>query len=151
MSIKTITKDNHQNQLPVGLSDQLEIIDCNDNRTKDCKDNTIVSKSIFRAQSKDTDDTVSRKRNESYTVLSSQDLLNSIPKNASTVKRNNTSNGIEWRWRFFNIDGRKMVEVSYVGYDNKRTYTDYMGNRIEYNMDKSWDKYVIQVLYAYAE
>ena len=84
------------------------------------------------------------------TVLSSKDILNTIPRSATTEKREDLTKTVEWRWRFFNINGRKLIELSYLAPNCPRIYTDYMGNRIEYDLDEKWDAYVVKTLYAYA-
>jgi hypothetical protein len=86
------------------------------------------------------------------TILNSYDLNNMIPKSATTQRHNVIPNNtIEWRWRFFNINNRKLIEISYLdSNNNKRIYTDYTGNKIEYDIDCKWDVYLTKVLYAYA-
>jgi hypothetical protein len=84
-------------------------------------------------------------------ILSHDDIMKTIPKSATSAKKNNfLTNVIEWRWRFFDIDGEKKIEISYLA-NNKRIYIDNIGNKIEYDVGDEWDKYVTNTLYAYAE
>jgi hypothetical protein len=76
-----------------------------------------------------------------------------IPWSSTTPKKSVIpDNTIEWRWRFFNINNRKLIEISYLDSNNgKRIYTDYSGNKIEYDLDNKWDAYLTKILYAYAK
>lgn len=89
---------------------------------------------------------------ETYTILDFKDITTNIPKNASKKRRSDNTNCtdyVEWRWRFFNIEGRKMVEISYKTKNGSRIYTDYTGKTISYDLDSKWDVYVVNTLYAY--
>ena len=100
----------------------------------------------------DNDNTNTNNYDESI-ILKKSDIIDSLPNGASTYKMENIELGtIEWRWRFFNIDGRKMIEISYED-GKKRIYTDRKGNRIEKNneIDTFWDKYLVKILYAYVK
>jgi hypothetical protein len=122
------------------------------------KEDNQTKRNIFRKkEEQDTSSeqiTSSNRRMQSqqpYTVLSSKDIASSIPQNASTTQLNKIPlNSVEWRWRFFKIGERKMVEVSFYDGQN-RIYMDYMGNRIPFDMDNSWNQYVVKVLYAYVK
>jgi hypothetical protein len=116
-------------------------------------------KSIFRkreikyTEMKNSEKHQNQNQNTSIcTILNSYDLNNMIPKSATTQRQNVIPNNtIEWRWRFFNINNRKLIEISYLdSNNNKRIYTDYTGNKIEYDIDCKWDVYLTKVLYAYA-
>jgi hypothetical protein len=57
----------------------------------------------------------------------------------------------EWRWRFYNIEGKKVVEISFVNKNsNERTYVDKYGNFIKSNVSKEFDKYLIEEIYCYS-
>jgi hypothetical protein len=120
-----------------------------DEMTKD-----LGKRSIFSRANEDVtithENISSAKARETYTILSSKDLAKSIPQNVTTQSIVPLPPGlVEWRWRFFKIGERKMVELSH--YDgNKRLYTDYNGNKIEYEISDEWDKYIVKTLYAYA-
>lgn len=111
----------------------------------------IVPKASIFSKSKDEAKTSDAKtRTETYTILNYNDIVSNIPKSASTQKRDH-ADCIEWRWRFFDIAGRKMIEISYTVPDGRRIYTDYTGQIIQYDLDPKWDAYVTQTLYAYAK
>lgn len=86
---------------------------------------------------------------EIYTVLDSVELLSSIPQNATSIKQPILDNQIEWRWRFFEIGSRKLIEISYTDVHDNRKFIDQMGEPITYNLDSEWDKFVVKTLYAY--
>jgi hypothetical protein len=97
-----------------------------------------------------SDVTSSSRARETYTVLSSKDLARSIPPAVTVEPLQSIPTGlVEWRWRFFKIGKRKLVEVSHFD-GNKRIYTDYNGNKIEFEMNREWDQYLVKTLYAYA-
>ena len=86
---------------------------------------------------------------ETYKILNIKDIEESIPKAASSTRLSPTPpNVAEWRWRFFQIGQRKLIEISL--YENGiRSYIDYNGNVITYDLDPSWDAFVTKTLYAY--
>lgn len=116
-----------------------------------------MKKSIFR---KATDDSQNQlingnqpSTNESYnqhTVLDRNDLLSTIPDEATEVEREPQQNEVAWRWRFFNINDRRMIEISYIEPGKSRVYLDYAGNKTQFNIHSSWDQYVTRTLYYYA-
>jgi hypothetical protein len=142
---------------PPAITELYNLVDIPPNPSpKDSASSTVSHKSIFKKSYESTDDNKNKTRANTeastYTILNSNDLMRSIPQTATTKKKNMnqcTDNSIEWRWRFFNINGRDMIELSYATLSSKRIYTDYMGNKIEYELDDSWDKYVVQTLYDY--
>lgn len=83
------------------------------------------------------------------TVLDSADLMASIPQNASPNKQIIAQKQIEWRWRFFEIGSRKLIEMSHADINNNRTFIDQIGEPISYDLDPEWDKFVVKTLYAY--
>ena len=97
-------------------------------------------------------DTIHESDYLTYTILDKDILQNCIPSTAQEQRQKMSESMIEWRWRFYNINQRKMVEISY--YDGeKRIYTDYNGNEIEYDENelKSWEQFIVKTLYAYVE
>ena len=86
---------------------------------------------------------------ETYKILNIKDIEESIPKSASSTRLSPIPpNVTEWRWRFFQIGQRKLIEISL--YENNiRSYIDYNGNVITYDLDPSWDAFVTKTLYAY--
>lgn len=56
----------------------------------------------------------------------------------------------EWRWRFYNIYNKKLVEISFLNKNsNERTYVDKYGNFINTLVPKEYDKYIIEEIYCY--
>lgn len=86
---------------------------------------------------------------ETYKILNIKDIEESIPKSTSSTRLSPIPpNVTEWRWRFFQIGQRKLIEIS-VYENNIRSYIDYNGNVITYDLDPSWDAFVTKTLYAY--
>lgn len=82
-------------------------------------------------------------------VISSSELTKTIPENATTTPLNTIPDDVvEWRWRFFLIGERKLVEISYCD-DHERIYVDKTCKRITYDMDSYWDKFLVKTYYAY--
>jgi len=85
------------------------------------------------------------------TVLSLDDIKQSIPNEASgKPKTDLLKTHTEWRWRFFNIDGRKLVEISKQEPNSERLYVDNTSKWTKYSLDKSWDKFIVDARYYYA-
>src|SRR5438128_49356 len=86
-------------------------------------------------------------------ILSYEDILKAIPKNAKKeVDLELQKSHIEWRWRFFNINNRKVVEISKKLPNQSRIYIDNNGNWLndfEYDPDANLDKYLTDQVYAY--
>ena len=57
----------------------------------------------------------------------------------------------EWRWRFFDIKGRKLIEISKQNPNENRIYMDNMGKWISFTLDNSWDQYVVDIKYCYVK
>jgi hypothetical protein len=84
-----------------------------------------------------------------YFVLDKKYIESLIPEGASEKKIEILPKDVtEWRWRFFKIGERKLVEMSYYDGTN-RIYVDSSGNMINYDLDPLWDKYVVKTLYCY--
>jgi hypothetical protein len=85
-------------------------------------------------------------------VLSLQDILESIPKNASSEPSpDNSKTHTEWRWRFFNLNGRKLVEISKLSPGEDRIYMDNTGKWSTYSLKKDWDQYITETKYCYVK
>jgi hypothetical protein len=87
-----------------------------------------------------------------YMILSLNEILDTIPKTASNkflphLHKTHT----EWRWRFFDIKGRKLIEISKQNPNENRIYMDNMGKWISFTLDNSWDQYVVDVKYCYVK
>lgn len=80
------------------------------------------------------------------------DLLNSIPKNATSEENIIFAKyKTEWRWRIFKFPEKdnEVVEISKKEPNKNRLYINKNGDWVERNIDKSFDKYVIEQYYAY--
>jgi hypothetical protein len=86
-------------------------------------------------------------------VLSLADIKKSIPHDAHTTAQPNLmKTHVEWRWRFFDIKGRKMIEISRVSPNTKRVYIDNKGEWTnDSGLDASWDQYVVETRYSYVK
>jgi len=83
-------------------------------------------------------------------ILSFQDIIRNIPNTAvktpdSNLKKTHT----EWRWRFFDLKGRKLVEISKLQPNEERTYMDNTGKWIKYNLKGNWDQFLVDTRYCY--
>jgi hypothetical protein len=86
------------------------------------------------------------------TILSLDDIKKCIPNTASNIYNPELLNThSEWRWRFFNIDGRRLVEISRKEPNKQRLYVDNTSKWTTYTLDKSWDIYVVDVRYYYTK
>jgi hypothetical protein len=87
-----------------------------------------------------------------YMILSLDEILDTIPKNASNkFLPHLQSTHTEWRWRFFDIQGRKLIEISKQNPNKNRIYMDNMGKWVSDTLDNSWDQYVVDVKYCYVK
>jgi hypothetical protein len=87
---------------------------------------------------------------DSQVILSYQDIIKNIPKEATSqpnhiLQKTHT----EWRWRFFDLKGRKLVEISKIDPMKDRTYMDNTGKWIKYTLVDEWDEYVVESKYCY--
>lgn len=90
--------------------------------------------------------------NDLQMTLSLKDIIESIPTNAVTKPiLNLQSTHTEWRWRFFDFNGRTMIEMSKLSPFTDRQYMDNKGKWISYDLDNNWDKYVVDIKYYYAK
>ena len=86
--------------------------------------------------------------------LSIDDIKNTIPSNAINQPRPNlTKTHTEWRWRFFNINERKLIEMSCKHPEQVRTFMDKDGNwsTTDENELIPFEKYIHQNLYYYVK
>ncbi len=90
---------------------------------------------------------------KSTITLKMDDVINSIPQDSFDkpniqLQQTNT----EWRWRLFDINDRKVIEITYKHPNKPRMYKDNQGNWIEYTLDKEWiwDKYLTYSKYYYS-
>ena len=132
----------------------IDSIDDMDVSTIVCDSDHTKQKPIFVRQDKSANVETDRANEtnetcETYKIFNIKDIEESIPKSASSTRLSPIPpNVTEWRWRFFQIGQRKLIEISL--YENNiRSYIDYNGNVITYDLDPSWDAFVTKTLYAY--
>lgn len=105
--------------------------------------------SIFAKQKNDGNNTEGIQQR---TILSIDNLKKIIPQGVKNSPDNELiKTSIEWRWRYFDIDGRKMVEISQKKPNEKRRYIDNTGQMIYYDLDEKWEKYLIGSNYYYVD
>lgn len=85
-------------------------------------------------------------------ILSYEEIQKIIP--ANTIDHSDDSKlrsrlYSEWRWRFFDIKGRKLIEISRKYPNKEREYIDNTGKWINYSIDPSFDEYVVKTKYYY--
>lgn len=105
-----------------------------------------------KAQIDSVSDDESHENENCEMVLNINDIMKTIPNNAMT-KPNIDMGKIytEWRWRFFNVKGRKLIEISKKHPHNDRLYVDNTGGWIQYTNTNEWDKFLVNVMYHYVE
>jgi hypothetical protein len=82
--------------------------------------------------------------------LSREYIYKSIPNNASNKPDLNlVKTQIEHRWRFFNINNRKLVEISIKHPNKERLYINSTGEWTSFVLDSKWDMYVTSAKYYY--
>lgn len=85
-------------------------------------------------------------------ILNYNEIMKSIPKNAKCNSEEELKNTyIEWRWRFFNINGRKLIEISKKEPNKEREYINNNGQWVKYTLDKFWEKYITDIKYHYVK
>ena len=93
-----------------------------------------------------------RSHDQCEMILDINDIMKTIPNNAINkpdceLGKTNT----EWRWRFFNVKGRKLIEISKKNPNHERMYVNNTGSWINYNdISNKWDKFLVRVAYHYA-
>lgn len=91
----------------------------------------------------------------SQMILSLQDIIKSIPQNS--VKKpdiNLQKTHTEWRWRFFNLKERKLIEISKLSpsfTETERLYMDNTGKWIKYNLKGNWNQFLTETRYCYVK
>jgi hypothetical protein len=86
--------------------------------------------------------------------LSHNLLLESIPPDTFPEEQVDlVGNKIEWRWRFLDIYGKKLVEISYLPLKGcgDRKYIDRFGKWVDRNIDPIYDRYVVKKHYYYSD
>jgi hypothetical protein len=124
----------------------------NKNECRQTTDNNKKKKNEIDSLS-DSDDCGIIDGYENQMILSLQDIINSIPSNSvkgpnSNLQKTHT----EWRWRFFDIKGRKLIEISKLppsSPDTQRIYMDNTGNWVKYTLKGNWNQFLIDTRYCY--
>lgn len=89
---------------------------------------------------------------EFITILDLKDIVQSIPQTATKQPDSNLSKTcVEWRWRFYNINNRKMIEISKKEPNKERIYMNNSSKWTEYNLDDSFDKFIVDTHYCYVK
>lgn len=79
-------------------------------------------------------------------------LLESIPPDHfKTPQPHLINNKTEWRWRFFIIDNKKFVEISFMEPNKPRLFIDKFGNWITTDILKDYDKFIQNEMYYYTD
>ncbi len=85
-------------------------------------------------------------------ILDINDIMRTIPNNAMTKPdRELEKTHTEWRWRFFDVKGRKLIEISKKHLCDDRMYVDNRGSWIHHSNTNEWDKFVVNTMYHYVE
>jgi hypothetical protein len=83
-------------------------------------------------------------------VLYIDDIKSSIPVDAVNVPNEKLEKThTEVRWRFFDLKGRKLIEISKKSPDKKRVYVDNTGKWVDYELKGNWNKFLIGSKYYY--
>jgi hypothetical protein len=85
-------------------------------------------------------------------ILSLENILKTIPNYSSSVPNKELQKThTERRWKFFEIDNRKLIEISQKNPNEDRLYLNSAGQWIKFKMDNCWDHFLIDVKYYYAK
>lgn len=83
-------------------------------------------------------------------IVKLDEVLESIPNDKKPIPNSvKALTEVEWRWRLLNIKGKIKVEISRKKPNEEREYIDSYGNWVKYNLNKSYDKYVMEKYYVY--
>lgn len=86
-----------------------------------------------------------------HMVLSYGDIIKTIPSTATKqpnpdLQKTHT----EWRWRFFNLKGRKLVEITKKSPSSDRIYMDDTGRWVTFDLKGNWEQFLVDSRYYYA-
>lgn len=91
-------------------------------------------------------------KKSSESTINIGDLMKTIPPNTMPHEDPELMKTmIEWRWRFFNINGHHFVEISKKKPEDKRLYVNSNGDMIEKEIDDIWNQYIEKEKYYYTE
>jgi len=115
----------------------------------DPKNDSRINPNILESAS---DDPKEDDREHYETILCLGDIKKSIPDSATNQPDPVLSKTLtEWRWRFFDVEGRKLIEISRKEPNNDRFYIDNTRRWTRFTLDASWDKYIVGTKYYYAD
>lgn len=102
-----------------------------------------MNQSIFKKSKPESDIS-------SNIALTKAIIYNSIPEDAlDTEDPILAKTHTEWRWKFYDINSRKMIEISRKDPNSSRSYIDNTGKWVQCTIDKELDKYVNCTKYYY--
>jgi hypothetical protein len=82
------------------------------------------------------------------------EIIEMLPENCVTERQLNwrKTKKVEWRWRFFNFDGKKYVEISYLNYDDDyRTYLVRDNKWTTKTVDPDYKANLTEIYYCYCD
>jgi hypothetical protein len=129
----------------------------NDNTISNTKPNPKNYKKIKMEKARDRIDSISDSENDEVsddvtTILKLSEIMKTIPKNTKDKQDSELSKKyVEWRWRFFDVNGRNLIEISRKDPNGERLYTDKNGSWIHFQLDNKWEKYLKKSLYYYSK
>uniref|UniRef100_A0A6C0EET1 Uncharacterized protein n=1 Tax=viral metagenome TaxID=1070528 RepID=A0A6C0EET1_9ZZZZ len=82
--------------------------------------------------------------------LTKEYLEGTIPDNCVNEEdKNLASIATEWRWRFFKIGEKSVVEISKKKCNEEREYLNKYGQWVKSDIGNKYDNYITKVLYNY--
>lgn len=100
-----------------------------------------------------TDDEQNNNQHSEYADVMSlalDDIKKTIPHNATNIPdKELQKTHTEWRWRFYDINNRKMVEISKQELNKDRIFINNTGHWVTHSLDSSLDKYIVDSRYCY--
>ena len=82
--------------------------------------------------------------------LSYDSIIENIPEPHFKSRIPANKDLIEWRWRFYNINNKKIVEISYYNpKTNERTYINSKGEYVKRDIPKELEVFIIEEYYYY--
>ena len=113
-------------------------------------DTNIPSNSIFITQEEARgghDITRKLTYTDIYSTIPDTNII--TPADADVWKKNKL---VEWRWRFININSKRLAEISYLRYDiDKRMYQSKSGQWVHRIVPDEINKYVVEQYYFYTD
>ena len=116
------------------------------NEIKETKDLRMDTNSIFISQNE------MYKDNDISGKITYTSIMETIPETKTKIKIDNWQKKYttEWRWRFFDLKGRKLIEISKMEPNKERMYMENTGKWIKYTLvSPAWDRFLIESKYCY--